>query len=84
MSGRCEVCPSPSRGGGRFCDTHRREHAQRIGEQIAAVRDRHTRRLAVHDAVQRQGWSGWEGYFHAERLFTERESEITGRDGGAS
>lgn len=75
---RCEVCASPSLGGGRFCDAHRREHAQRIGEQLAAVRARHARRMAVHQAVWRQGLTGWEGYFHAERLFAQQEAARAG------
>ncbi len=75
----CEVCGSPRLGGGgRFCDTHRREHAQRIGEQIAAVRARHARRLAVHEAVWRQGMTDWAGFFHAERLFARQEAARPG------
>lgn len=79
----CEVCGLPCVGSARFCDVHRREHARRIGEQIAAVRDRHARRLAAHEAAAAEGVTGWEGYFRGERIFAAREATRPHDQGGA-
>ena len=70
---RCEVCAAGCVGSNRFCDTHRREHAQQVREQINAVRARHARRLAAHESAAEEGLTGWDRYFRGERIFAQRE-----------
>lgn len=68
-----DECTTPPRSG-RFCDTHRPMHAQRLRADVERMVGQHRRRLDAHAAAAAEGLAGWDAFCRGEDIHRTREA----------